>query len=150
MTKNEFNKLLDESIKYNDELNFNKSLSILFDCLDKYLQIDSTKGLSTIYCHIANNFYDLEQLECSLYYYNLGLKHTPNDELSSLGKYIVLVDMKRSEDAFHELIRFLENNPAELYKVTLEELLEDLKNGYMKDFESEIKNLAKNNGILYS
>ncbi len=39
------------------------------------------------------------------------------------------------------------SNPAKLYKDTLEELLEDLEKGYMTDYEKEIKDVARKNGV---
>jgi hypothetical protein len=58
-----------------------------------------------------------------------------------------LVHLKRAEEAIHELLRFLKSHPADLYKTTLEELLEGLEKGYMTDYEHDIRNLAKINGV---
>jgi len=44
-------------------------------------------------------------------------------------------------------MRYLKCNPAYLYKDTLEELLEGLKEGYMTNYENEIRKLAKENGV---
>jgi hypothetical protein len=45
------------------------------------------------------------------------------------------------------LIRYLKIYPAKLYKDTLEELLEGLVKGYMTDYEDDIRNFARVNGV---
>jgi len=71
----------------------------------------------------------------------------PKSELASLGLYLTYAELDRDEEGIKELIRYLRQFPADLYKDTLEELLEGFEQGYMTDFKNEITELAKINGV---
>ena len=71
----------------------------------------------------------------------------PKSELASLGLYLALTELNHHVEAINELTRYLKTCPADLYKDTLEELLEGLKKGYMTAYEDDIRNLAKLNGV---
>lgn len=61
--------------------------------------------------------------------------------------YLSYVELNRDEDAIQELIKYLTHYPASLYKDTLTELLEDLKDGYMTNYQKEILMLALKNSV---
>jgi hypothetical protein len=46
-------------------------------------------------------------------------------------------------------LRFLGQFPADLYKDTLEELMGDIKDGYLEKFKTDITHLAKVNGVEF-
>ena len=64
-----------------------------------------------------------------------------------MGTYLAYVKLDRDEEAIEELIRYLKQYPARLYKDTLEELLQGLEEGYMINYKEEINRLAKINGV---
>lgn len=72
---------------------------------------------------------------------------SPKLELASLCLYLSYVKSGRSNQGIEELKRYLDEYPARLYKDTLEELLQDLKNGHATAFKDTIVLLAEKNGI---
>ena len=89
----------------------------------------------------------MEVYEKAYKYFNRALELNPEHEASSLGIYLCLVELEDYANAITEMERFLSFNAANLYKTTISELLEDLENGYAKEFESRINELAKKSGI---
>lgn len=145
--KNNYNKLLDLAIDLNDQLEYNQALSVLYNLLSKYLDENKTKNLDSIYCHIGNNFIDLEDYNCALEYFNKALICSPNDELNTLSKYIALHRLNRDEEAIKLLFDFEAKNGIGFFEPTIEELLVGLKNGYMTNYEIQIRELAKKYNI---
>jgi tetratricopeptide (TPR) repeat protein len=90
---------------------------------------------------------DIEENEKALLNFKRATELNPKYELASLCKYVTLVALDKDEEAIQEMIRFLTLYPANLYKDTLEELLEGLEDGYMTDYEDSIRNFAKKNGV---
>lgn len=71
----------------------------------------------------------------------------PSSELASMGLYLAYVEVKNYPRAIGELKRYLEEYPANHYRITLEELLTDLKNGYAVNFKETIIRLAKKHQV---
>jgi hypothetical protein len=71
------------------------------------------------------------------------------NEYASQIKYLSYCGLKDYDSAFNEIISFLSNNKANLYKVTLEELLTDIQDGFINDrnFVEKIQNLAQENNV---
>ena len=90
---------------------------------------------------------DLREYEKSLASLKKASDLTPKYELASLGMYLAYVKLDRDEEAIEELIRYLKQYPARLYKDTLEELLQVLEEGDMISYKEEIKSFAKINGV---
>lgn len=105
------------------------------------------KKISGVYSVLGGVYKDLKEHENALTSFKKASDLNPKSELASLGLYIIYAELDRDEEAIKELIRYLRQFPADLYKDTLEELLEGLEQGYMTDFKDEINELAKINGV---
>lgn len=123
------------------------AVAMLSKIVDDYSNDERIAGIHGL---LAGIYMDLKEHEKALENFRKATILSPKSELASLGLYLSYVNADRDEEAIGELIRYLKKYPADLYKVTLEELLEDLKNGYMTDYEREIKDLAKINGVELS
>lgn len=81
-------------------------------------------------------------------YLEKAIKLKPSNELLSLTLYISYSEQENYEMAFKTLFNYLEEQPANLFKDTLEELLEGLLKGYGDDYKSKIIYFSKQNHIL--
>lgn len=70
-----------------------------------------------------------------------------NYEHFHLSLYISYAEIEEYDKAFDILFNYLENNPANLFKGTLEELLEGLLNGYGDTYKNEILFYSEKNNI---
>ncbi|THV58647.1 hypothetical protein [Chryseobacterium candidae] len=89
-------------------------------------------------------------------WYNLGeyqwaaniadelLQKDMHNELASQIKYLSYCGLKDFDKALEEIIRFLSFNEADVYKITLEELLTDIRDGFINEenIVSKIKGFA--------
>ncbi|MCE2936839.1 MAG: hypothetical protein LW845_12520 [Flammeovirgaceae bacterium] len=132
------------AIELRDKGELRDSINVLFKILNDYSVDERTHGIHTVLGGIHS---DLGENENALINFRRATELNPKSELASLGLYITLTTLNRDEEAIHELIRYLKSYPADLYKGTLEELLEDLEKGYMTDYEDDIRNFAKVNGV---
>ncbi|MDW9379365.1 hypothetical protein [Chryseobacterium sp. JV558] len=99
---------------------------------------------------MSNCWFNLEEYDWAIEIADKLLQKDPKNEMASQMKYLSYCKLKDYDNAFDEIIDFLSNNEADLYKVTLEELLTDIKDGYIndKDIISKIKELALQNDCL--
>jgi tetratricopeptide (TPR) repeat protein len=139
-----FDNRFELGIELRDKGELTACTQVFLDILNDY---PNNKNISAIYVMLAGVYSDLNEYESALINFKKAVELNPNSELASLGLYITLATLDRDEQAIHELISFLKNNPADLYKTTLEELLEGLKDGYMTNYETDIIKLAELNGI---
>lgn len=77
------------------------------------------------------------------------LQRDKHNELASQIKYLSYCELEDFDNAFKEMLRFLSCNEADLYKVTLEELLTDIRDGFIneKSIVSKIKGFALMYGV---
>lgn len=120
------------------------SINVLSKILNQYPGDKKTFGVYTV---LGGVYTDIGENEKALINFKQATKLNPKYELASLCLYVTLVKLDKDIEAIQELIRFLTLYPANLYKDTLEELLEGLENGYMTDYEDSIRNFAKKNGV---
>jgi len=120
------------------------SINVLSKILTEYSVNEKTHR---IYSVLGGIQADLGENEKALISFKKATELNPRSELASLGLYVTLAQLDKDEEAIQELIRYLKSYPADSYKVSLEELLEGLEKGYMTDYEDEIRNLAKLNGV---
>ena len=88
-----------------------------------------------------------KQCEEAISHLQKAVNLKPNWELTSLSLYNNYVELENYEMAFKTLFRYLENNSANMFKDTLEELLEGLVDGYGTNFKNQIIFYAKENSI---
>jgi len=98
---------------------------------------------------LSNCLYNTENYYLAIDIADKLLQKDNKNEYASQIKYLSYYELKDYDNALGEAISFLSNNEADLYKVTLEELLLDIKNGYINKEEtiSKIKELAFKNNI---
>ena len=120
------------------------SINVFSKILNGY---PTDKRIHGIYSVLAGVHADLGEHDKALINFKKATELNPKSELASLGLYVTLATLDRDEEAIHELIRYLKGNPADYYKDTLEELLEGLEDGYMTNYEDDIRNFAKINGV---
>lgn len=103
--------------------------------------------IATVFIVLGGLYADEEEYDESYFYYRKATVLKPQNELASLGVYLRLIDLDEHEEALHELQRYLNRYPANLYKTTLEELLEGLEKGYTLKYKRMIEGLARKNGV---
>lgn len=99
---------------------------------------------------MANCWYHLEEYDWAIDIADRLLQNDVQNELASQIKYLSYFELKDFDSALAEIIHFLSHNEADLYKVTLEELLTDINDGFINDEDiiSKIKALALQNNCL--
>ncbi len=72
-----------------------------------------------------------------------------NNEYASQIKYLSCCGLEDYDNALNEIINFLSYNATNLYKVTLEELLTDIKEGFINEETTvyKIQELALRNNV---
>ena len=100
------------------------SINVFAKILSDYPRDKRTYGVLAV---LAGVHADLGEYDQALINFKKATELNPKSELASLGLYVTLVELDRDKDAIHELIRYLKAYPADLYKDTLEELLEGLE-----------------------
>jgi tetratricopeptide (TPR) repeat protein len=93
--------------------------------------------------------YNLEDYKLAIDFADKVLRKNEKNEFASQIKYLSYFELKEYDNALNEIISFLSKNKADLYKVTLEELLIDIKDGFINKDEtiSKIKELALKNNV---
>ncbi|MBB6369830.1 hypothetical protein [Chryseobacterium shigense] len=98
---------------------------------------------------LSYSLYNIRKYNLAITIAETLLQKNSNNEYASQIKYLSCVELKDYDRALDEIISFLSVNKANLYKITLEELLTDIKDGFInnKDISDKIKELALNNNI---
>ena len=131
-------------IELRDKGELRDSINVFSKILNDYPADKKTHG---IYSVLGGVYADLGENDNALRNFKKATELNSKSELASLGLYLTLVELDKDEEAIQELIRYLKSNPADLYKDTLVELLEGLEKGCMTDYEHDIRNFAKVNGV---
>ncbi|WNI37444.1 hypothetical protein [Chryseobacterium sp. SG20098] len=110
----------------------------------------STKSESYRLLFMSNCWYKLGEYQWAIDIADNLLQRDKHNELASQIKYLSYCGLKDFDKALEEIIRFLSFNEADVYKITLEELLADIKNGFINEqaIISKIKGLALKNNCL--
>ena len=103
--------------------------------------------LVTVHMVLGGVLSDLGDYKESIYHFKKVVEEQPGSEMASLGIYLCLVELEQYNEAIKEMERFLSAHRAELYRTTLLELIEDLRNGYARDHEAVILWLARKNDV---
>ena len=88
-----------------------------------------------------------EDYKGAIPYLEKAIKLKPNKELLFLSLYISYTEQEEYEKAFNTLFNYLEEYPANLFKDTLEELLEGLSEDYGVAYKDKIIFYAKKNNV---
>lgn len=99
---------------------------------------------------MSNCWFNLEEYDWAIEIADRLLQKNPKNELASQIKYLSYCKLKDYDSAFDEIIGFLSYNKADHYKITLEELLTDIRAGFINDEDiiSKIKELALQNDCV--
>lgn len=128
-----------------------RNKGLLKEAIDEFLSIinefpDHPK-ISGIYAVTAGIYYKLNDLVNSFKYSKEATELAPKAELASFILYLTYVRLNEIEKAIQELSRYLSLNKADMYKVALEELLQDVAQGNLPKYRETILGFAKKNNI---
>lgn len=136
--------LFSEAITLRDSGQLDLAKNKLFNIILIYPE---DEFLFDVYVILAGILYDQELFREALKYFKKSLELKPDYELASLGVYLSYTKLEEYDKAIRALDEYLSEYPADLYKTTLEELIDDLKNGYARDHESVIIRQARKHGV---
>jgi len=138
-------KLFVRGIELRDNGKLVEAAEVFLNIIQGYPNDSKLAGTYTV---LGGVYMDLEDYENSSLYLKTATELNPKSELASLCLYLSYVKLDKSNQAIDELKRYLGVYPAKLYKDTLNELLEDLKNGYATSYKDTIFFFAKKNGVI--
>ena len=81
---------------------------------------------SVIHGIIASLFYEKNDFKKSEKYFRKTVELNPNSELASLGLFHSLISLNKENEALCELRNFIKTHSIKLYKVTIDELKENI------------------------
>lgn len=136
--------ILIQARKLHDEGRYDDAIQLLLP-----LQNISPRLEEHQYISISYSYYCLNDFRQSFYYAELVSSKNKSNEFASQVKYFCLVDENKIDEALSEVINFLNEFPANLYKITLEELLVDVnENRIQGEFAAKILLLANKNNVI--
>lgn len=136
--------ILIQARKLHDEGRYDDAIQLLLP-----LKNISPKLEEHQYISISYSYYCLNNFRQSFYYAELVSSKNKSNEFASQLKYFCLFDENKIDDALSEVINFLNEFPANLYKITLEELLVDVnENRIQGEFAAKILFLANKNNVI--
>ena len=100
-----------------------------------------------IYSQIATCYYFNGNHKKASAYFTKSQNINDSIEHLSLGKYLSLVRLKKTEEAVNELSRFASKYPIILYRDTLEELVDEMKEGRALFFKDVVFSIAKKHNV---
>lgn len=127
-----------------DNEHYEQAINILNDLEDIPLKFEKFRLL-----FLANCLYKIEEYCLAIDLADKLLQTNSNNEYASQMKYLSYCGLENYDNALNEVINFLSHHDADLYKVTLEELLTDIKDGFINDegIILKIKELALKNNV---
>jgi len=136
--------ILIQAKKLHDEGRYDDAIQLLLP-----LKNISPKLEEHQYISISYSYYCLNNFRQSFYYAELVSSKNKSNEFASQLKYFCLFDENKIDEALSEVINFLNEFPANLYKITLEELLVDVnENRIQGEFAAKILFLANKNNVI--
>lgn len=125
--------------KLSDSENYNESIKVLLELENLDKNQEKFRNLL-----LSHSYFKIKEFNKSFYYAQILSEKNPKSEIVSQLKYLNLVELKNFDEALIEIINFLEDNKANLYKSTLEELLIDIENNTIENqFAEKIIEFAK-------
>ena len=126
---------------------FEEALEIL---LQLNLEERSEKFIEMRSLFLSQCYFQTENYSEGLFWAEKVMEINKANEFGSQLKYLCLVKLNEIDKALREVLKFLKSNPANLYKVTLKELMIDIYAGNIQDVEvvDEIKMFAIENKVF--
>lgn len=112
--------LINKSLKLNNVGKYEQALEILLKFEKKYPKSSKLNGI------IATTYSYMKNIEKSTIYFKKTSSLSPSSELASLGLFLGLLKLNEYKDAFNEFNRFLDAHEPKNYKVTIQELYEQI------------------------
>lgn len=136
--------ILIQARKLHDEGRYDDVIQLLLPLKDISPKLEEYQYISISYSYFCmNNF------RKSFHYAELVSKKNRSNEFASQLKYLCLFEENKIDDALSEVINFLDDFPAILYKITLEELLVDINEKRIQgEFAAKILFLANKNNVI--
>ena len=106
-------KIFEKAMTLRNGKHYKKALNIFHSLEDKLPKF------SPLYGMIATCYYETEDYIKSAKYFKKTVRLNPKSELASLGLFQSLRFTGKTKSAFLEMDRYLTENEAELYKVTI-------------------------------
>ncbi|KUJ54849.1 tetratricopeptide repeat protein [Chryseobacterium aquaticum] len=127
-----------------DDEQYELAFSILNNLKELYPKYENLRLLFSSIC-----LYNLKDYKLAIDFADKVLRKNEKNEFASQIKYLSYFELNEYDNALNEIISFLSKNKADLYKVTLEELLIDIKDVFINKDEttSKIKELALKNNV---
>lgn len=136
--------ILVQARKLHDEGRYNDAIQLLLPLKDISPKLEEHQYIS-----ISYTYYCLNNFRQSFYYAELVLSKNKSNEFASQLKYFCLFEENKIDEALSEVINFLNDFPANLYKITLEELLVDVNEDRIHgEFAAKILFLANKNNVI--
>lgn len=123
---------------------YEPAIDILTDLNNLPLNYDNLRLL-----FLSNCLYNTKDYYSAIDTAGILLQRDHKNEYASQLKYLSYCELGDFDNALNEAIKFLSDYKASLYKVTLKELLTDVKNGFItrEDTRYKIKELAVKNNV---
>lgn len=144
---NEDEYLFDKALNLRDSNKSEEAIKVLKKIIKKYPNHEKIAGIYYVIAGIYS--IKLNEYKKAIFFANKAKKAKPDNEQISLTIYIAFTKLEKYEKAIKEMIGFLKKNKADLYKTTIQELLEGLKDGYMTKYKVHILDMAKRNNITF-
>ncbi|KQT16100.1 hypothetical protein ASG31_14090 [Chryseobacterium sp. Leaf404] len=130
--------------KLHDEGRYDDAIQLLLPLKDISPKLEEHQYIS-----ISYSYYCLNDFRQSFYYAEMVSSKNRSNEFASQLKYFCLFEENKIDDALSEVINFLNDFPANLYKITLEELLVDVNEDRIHgEFAAKILFLANKNNVI--
>ena len=131
INKNNFKALFNKAIELRDSSLYKEAIDILNNLLKSGIY------KSAIYGVLGGIYYDLKEYENSERCYQNVISVKPKSELASLGLFHSLFNLGKYKEAFNEMDRYLNINEPDNYRITIQELYEQINNNTPK-YQKEI------------
>jgi len=142
--KTEINSSIKKALSLKDEEKYNESSELIKKIILNHPNHSKILPLKVV---LSGNYYNLKEYKKSIDYSTEVLSTGKKSELSSLLIYLSYIELNQPKNAFDTLFCYLENHPANLFKDTLEELLDGLLDGFGLKYKDKIIYFANKNNI---
>ncbi len=138
-------KIFNRAVRLRDSDKYEESIECFLIFIEKF---PTHPKLFIVYFVIAGIYlYNIIDYNKSLFYAKKSKKLKSDYEPTSLTIYLASIAIEEHEKGIKEMISFLKKYKADLYKDTIEELLEGLEEGYMTNYKEQILDMAKRNNV---
>lgn len=142
-SKDKLIRKIDDAFGYWEKNEKSKALQVL----ERIKDTEEIMNNIRLHLLLGNLYSEKEDFVNSFFHFKTATNLDRDSELSSLCLYIVLVKLNKESEAIKEMTRFLSSHAAKSYRVTLKELLGELKKGNATKYKSKILKFAELNKL---